>query len=211
IVGPSGSGKSTLLDILLGLSSATDGEVILNGTKISKPNKDVGIVFQNASLYPWRSIISNVGIGLELSGINKNTRHQKALEVLDQVGLNGFENKYPDQLSGGMQQRVGIARALVTNPKILLMDEPFGSLDYFTRLKMQEDILKIWEKNKKTVIFVTHDISEAVYLADEIVLFSRRPGTVRKVFDIHQTRPRTHDDSELFKIQSEIYHLIESE
>lgn len=211
IIGPSGCGKSTLLDILAGLTAASSGQVTFNGRRITGTNKNIGVVFQDPSLYPWRTILSNVGIGLELNHVKKKIRNEKVLNYLKRVGLAGFENKYPNQLSGGMKQRAGIARALVNEPKVLLMDEPFGALDYLTRLNMQEDLLKIWSSDRRTIVFVTHDIAEAIYLADRIVLLSDRPGRVRRTFHITQPRPRRRDDEELIRMQTTIYRLIKQE
>ena len=205
ILGPSGCGKSTLLEILAGLQQPTSGEILFNQEKLQTPNHKLGFVFQDPSLYPWRTVSDNVELGLEIKGINKMERRDKAKDYLELVGLHGFENKYPHQLSGGMRQRAGIARALANNPEVLLMDEPFGAVDHLTRLQLQNDLLDIWQAEKKTVVFVTHDVAEAVFLADRVVLLSPRPGKIKDVFEIKKTRPRRRDDAELLKIQNEIY------
>lgn len=208
ILGPSGCGKSTLLDILAGLQQQTSGEILFDGKALKGPDIRRGVVFQDPSLFPWRTIYHNVAFGLELRGIPKAERKDIVLKYLDMVGLLGFENKYPHHLSGGMKQRAGIARAFANSPEVLLMDEPFGAVDHLTRLQLQDDLLNIWEKEKKTVIFVTHDVSEAIYLGDRVVLLSPRPGRISKIFDISNKRPRKRDDVELLKIQNDIYEQI---
>ncbi|GAA4848955.1 ABC transporter ATP-binding protein [Paenibacillus vulneris] len=208
ILGPSGCGKSTLLEILAGLQLPTSGEVLLDGKKLRGPGIERGVVFQDPSLYPWRTIFQNVGIGLELRKIPKSERKDIVQYYLNMVGLQGFEHKYPHQLSGGMKQRAGIARALANSPEVLLMDEPFGAVDHLTRLQLQDDLLHIWEKEKKTVCFVTHDVSEAVFLGDLVVLLSPRPGKIQKIFDIPYPRPRKRDDVQLLKVQNDIYAAI---
>ncbi|WP_325536759.1 ABC transporter ATP-binding protein [Sporomusa sp.] len=208
ILGPSGCGKSTLLEILAGLQQPTSGEIFFNQEKLQTPNPKLGFVFQDPSLYPWRTIADNVALGLEIKGIAKTERKARAEKYLAMVGLQGFENKYPHQLSGGMRQRAGIARALVNNPEVLLMDEPFGAVDHLTRLQLQNDLLDIWQAEKKTVVFVTHDVSEAVFLADRVVLFTPRPGKIKRNFAIKNTRPRRRDDTGLLNMQNEIYMSI---
>ncbi|WP_028562623.1 ABC transporter ATP-binding protein [Paenibacillus pinihumi] len=208
ILGPSGCGKSTLLEILAGLQLPTSGEVWFGGKKLKGPGIERGVVFQDPSLYPWRTVSKNVELGLELQGIAKNKRREAAQQYLDLVGLHGFEHKYPHQLSGGMKQRAGIARALANSPEVLLMDEPFGAVDHLTRLQLQDDLLKIWEAEKKTVVFVTHDVSEAVFLGDRVVLLSPRPGRINRIFQVPKLRPRKRDDIELLKIQNDIYAAI---
>lgn len=205
ILGPSGCGKSTLLEVLAGLQQPTSGEIFFNQEKLQTPNHKLGFVFQDPSLYPWRTIADNVELGLEIKGVGQAERRVRAEKYLEMVGLQGFEKKYPHQLSGGMRQRAGIARALANNPEVLLMDEPFGAVDHLTRLQLQKDLLDIWQAEKKTVVFVTHDVSEAVFLADRVVLFTPRPGKIKKIFDIKHTRPRRRDDTELLNIQNEIY------
>ncbi|WJH35811.1 ABC transporter ATP-binding protein [Paenibacillus sp. CC-CFT747] len=208
LLGPSGCGKSTLLELLAGLQAPTGGEVLLDGTRLQGPSRKLGVVFQDPSLFPWRTIEQNVGLGLELAGVGKAERKERVQAFLEMVGLQGFGGKYPHQLSGGMKQRAGIARALVGSPEILLMDEPFGAVDHLTRLQLQSDLLRIWQEAKKTVVFVTHDVSEAVFLADRIVLLSPRPGRIQRIFPITLPRPRRLDDLNLLKFQNDIYSAI---
>lgn len=190
LVGPSGCGKTTFLRILDGLIPYDSGEILLDGKTVIKPGVDKGFVFQDASLLPWRTVTDNVILGLELQGANKKEAREKAKEHLALVGLKGFENHYPHELSGGMRQRVNLARALIVDPEILLMDEPFASLDAQTREIMQGELLKMWRQNRKTVIFVTHQIEEAIYLSDRVVVFSARPTRIRETIRITIPRPR---------------------
>ena len=193
LVGPSGSGKSVLLDIIGGLTQATDGVVRLDGNVIVKPDPKTGYVFQQYALFPWRTALANIEYALEVRGVPKHERSGRARHFLSLFGLSGFEDRYPNQLSGGMQQRVAIARALATEPQVLLMDEPFAALDAQTRDILQSELLKIWEKINTTVIFVTHSIDEAIYLADRIVVMTARPGRVKEIIDIDLSRPRDGD------------------
>lgn len=190
LVGPSGCGKTTLLRILNGLIPHDSGEIFLDGSTVIKPGIDKGFVFQDSSLLPWRTVTDNIILGLEIQGADKKVAREKAQEFIDLVGLKGFETHYPYELSGGMQQRVNLARALIVDPEILLMDEPFASLDAQTREIMQSELLKMWVQAKKTVIFVTHQIEEAIYLADRVVVFSARPTRVREIVKIQIPRPR---------------------
>lgn len=190
IIGPSGCGKTSLLRIIGGLIPPNGGEVLIDGRPISGPGPDRSIVFQNFRLLPWRKVLGNVEMGLEINGTEKSQRRELSKKVVDLVGLSGFENHYPVELSGGMQQRVGLARALVVNPAILLMDEPFGSVDAQTREQLQTELLKLWSKTRKTVIFVTHDIDEAIYLGDKIIIISSRPGMVQETVTVDLPRPR---------------------
>ncbi len=190
IIGPSGCGKTSLLRIIGGLIPPNGGEVLIDGRPISGPGPDRSIVFQNFRLLPWRKVLGNVEMGLEINGTEKSQRRELSKKVVDLVGLSGFENHYPVELSGGMQQRVGLARALVVNPAILLMDEPFGSVDAQTREQLQTELLKLWSKTSKTVIFITHDIDEAIYLGDKIIIISSRPGTVQETVTVDLPRPR---------------------
>lgn len=208
ILGPSGCGKSTLLELLAGLQKPTSGHIFIDNEEVVGPNEKLGVVFQDASLYPWRTIFQNVSIGLEFTGYKKAAIKPSVEKYLKLVGLEQFADKYPHQLSGGMRQRAGIARALVSSPEVLLMDEPFGAVDHLTRLKLQDDLLGIWEKEKKTIIFVTHDVSEAIYLADRVVLLSARPGEVQEIFKITVPRPRRRNDLLLLNIQNKIYSAI---
>ena len=191
IIGPSGCGKSTLLDILGGLERPTRGEVIIGGERVEAPHPKVAMVFQLMSVFPWRTALQNVEFGLELRGVEPKVRRAKALEVTRLVGLTGFEQKYPSQLSGGMNQRLAIARALAVDPDILLMDEPFGSLDEQTRFLMGLELLRIWEATRKTIVFVTHSIAEAIQLSDRVLVMSMRPSVVREEVPIPLPRPRT--------------------
>ncbi len=191
LLGPSGCGKSTLLDIVGGLERATSGEVIIEGEQVQKPHAKAAMVFQMMSVFPWRTTVQNVEFGLELSHADPKLRHERALQAIQLVGLGGFEHKYPSQLSGGMNQRVAIARALALDPDILLMDEPFGALDEQTRFLMGLELLRIWEKTKKTVLFVTHSIAEAIQLSDRVLVMSARPSVIRDDIAIALPRPRT--------------------
>lgn len=190
IIGPSGCGKSTLLQMIAGLEMSTSGTINHNGQAIAGPSPDRSLIFQQPSLLPWLSVIDNVAFGLQLKGVSRPARHQQAQQFLRRVGLRDFAHKYPHQLSGGMQQRAGIARALCLGTDILLMDEPFAALDAQTRYKMQEFLLDIWHGSGKTVIFVTHHIDEAVYLADRVLILSARPGQVMDTIEIDLPRPR---------------------
>jgi ABC-type nitrate/sulfonate/bicarbonate transport system ATPase subunit len=190
IIGPSGCGKTSLLRIIGGLIPPSEGEILIDGRAISGPGPDRSIVFQNFRLLPWRKVLGNVEMGLEINGTEKSQRRELARKCLDLVGLSAFENHYPAELSGGMQQRVGLARALVVNPAILLMDEPFGSVDAQTRELLQTELLKLWSKTRKTVIFVTHDIDEAIYLGDKIITISPRPGMIQEIVPVNLPRPR---------------------
>ena len=191
IVGPSGCGKSTLLKIILGVIPYSSGEVRLAGKRISGPQLGAGMVFQNAALPPWRRVIDNVLLPIEVLGLPRQAYRGKANDLLTMVGLRGFERKYPHELSGGMQQRVSICRALIHDPGLLLMDEPFGALDALTREVMQAELLRIWAETHKTVLFVTHSIDEAVLLSDRVVIMSTRPGRVLADITIGLPRPRT--------------------
>lgn len=193
IIGPSGCGKTTLLRILGGLIPPDSGEVVIDGRRVTGPGPERAIVFQNFALLPWEDVLTNVAFPLEARGVPKPERERIAREKIALVGLAGFERYYPHQLSGGMQQRVGIARALAANPKYLLMDEPFGALDAQTRQMLQEELLEIWQADKKTVIFITHAVDEAVYLSDRVLLMRTRPGRVGEVVEIPFPRPRDPD------------------
>jgi ABC-type nitrate/sulfonate/bicarbonate transport system ATPase subunit len=190
IVGASGSGKSTLLRIIDGLESATSGTVLVDGRQVTRPGRDRAMVFQQDSLLPWRTVLDNVAYGLLLAGTARAEATAAAQRFVDLTGLGGFERHYPHQLSGGMRQRVNVARALAMNPEILLLDEPFAALDAQTREIMQSELLKIWQAQQKTVLFITHQIDEAVYLSDRVVVFSARPGTVREEIAVPFARPR---------------------
>jgi NitT/TauT family transport system ATP-binding protein len=190
ILGPSGSGKSTLLRILAGLLLPTSGEVFYNGEPIRTPRREVGFVFQKANLMPWRTVIENIMLPLELAGIPRPEALVRAQEMIEWVGLTGFADTLPRDLSGGMAQRVAIARALVSDPEVLLLDEPFGSLDALTRERMGGELLRIWQMHRKTVVMVTHSISEALFLADRVLVLSDRPGRLRLNLAVNLPRPR---------------------
>jgi NitT/TauT family transport system ATP-binding protein len=190
IVGPSGCGKTTLLRIVAGLERASGGAVRLDGRVVTAPGPDRGFVFQTDNLLPWRSVLANAMIGLEIAGESGAAVRQRILDLLRLVGLGGFEGYYPRQLSGGMRQRVNLARALAVDPEILLMDEPFSALDAQTREIMQTELLRIWDEGRKTVLFVTHQIDEAVYLADNVLVLARRPGRIQEIVPIGLPRPR---------------------
>jgi NitT/TauT family transport system ATP-binding protein len=191
LVGPSGCGKTTLLRIVAGLLPWDDGQVLVDGKRVRGPGPERSMVFQSFALLPWMSVLDNVAFGLELRGIEKRQREEKAHEFLEIVGLKGFERAMPFELSGGMQQRVGLARALAVDPQILLMDEPFSAVDEQTRRLLQEELLRIWESRRVTVLFVTHSIDEAVMMGDRAVLMSARPGRIKEVIPVPLSRPRS--------------------
>jgi NitT/TauT family transport system ATP-binding protein len=190
LLGPSGCGKTTLLRAIAGLIPV-DGRLEIDGRPVTGPGPDRSMVFQAFALMPWATVLGNVAFGLELRGVGRSSRERKAREYIDLVGLTGFEGRYPRELSGGMQQRVGLARALAVEPNVLLMDEPFGSLDEQTRRILQEELLKLWERRPITVVFVTHSMEEAVRLADRIALMSPRPGTIEELIEVELPRPRS--------------------
>lgn|SRR3989338_778051 len=214
IVGPSGCGKSTFLNILLGLLKPDTGEMRLNGKQITGPGQERAMVFQEFGLLPWRTVQANVELGLELKGVAAATRRQHSTELIQLVGLNGFEQHYPHELSGGMKQRVGLARALATDPDVLLMDEPFAALDAQTRDIMQMELLEIWDKAKKTVIFVTHSIEEAAYLSDRVIVMTARPGQTKSIIKINLPRPRDYEmrlTPEFNEIKHKIWNTLKEE
>jgi NitT/TauT family transport system ATP-binding protein len=190
ILGPSGCGKSTLLRIVAGLDTPTAGRVLLDGRPIASPGPDRGMVFQSYTLFPWLSVQDNICFGLREKGMALPVQHERAAFFIDRVGLNGFEHHYPKQLSGGMQQRTALARALANDPQILLLDEPFGALDNQTRVLMQELLLGIWEADRKTVLFVTHDIDEAIFMANRVAVLTARPGRIKTELAITLPHPR---------------------
>lgn len=204
IVGASGCGKSTLLRIIAGLETPSEGGVYLEDQEVVKPSINIGMVFQKSLLFPWLSVKKNVEFGISKQ-TETTDRKELVQSHIDLVGLNGFENALPKQLSGGMQQRASIARGLINNPKVLLLDEPFGALDAITRINMQNEVLRIWQAEKKTMILVTHDIDEAIYLGDKVVVMSSRPGKVRKVIDVKMSRPRDRNSPEFSRLRKEIY------
>ncbi len=193
VVGPSGCGKSTLLKILAGLLPATAGEARLRGTVIAGPRRDIGVVFQSPVLFPWRTLLDNVLLPVDVQRLGRDRHERQARELLTLVGLDGFEHRYPWELSGGMQQRVAITRALVHDPAMLLMDEPFGSLDAMTREHMNLELQRIWLEKKKTILFITHSIPEAVFLADRVLVMTARPGRIIEDVRVRLPRPRSLD------------------
>lgn len=211
LIGPSGCGKTTLLRIIAGLEEASSGTVYLDGMPIGGPGPERGMVFQEYSLFPWRTVIDNIVFGLELRGVPQAERLAQGRQYLKMVGLERFESRYPHELSGGMKQRVAIARALVNHPKALLMDEPFGALDAQTRNTMQSELLRIWQEEKKTVVFVTHSVDEAIYLADRIVIMSARPGRIKDIINIDLDRPRSRTSPEVNSIRDRILCDLRSE
>jgi len=211
VVGPSGCGKTTLLYLVAGFEKPTAGRVLLRGSEVSGPGRDRGVVFQDLALFPWRTVLGNIAFGLEIGGLARNRASEAAREYVRLVGLQGFEDAYPNTLSGGMKQRVALARTLACEPEVLLMDEPFGALDVQTRRLMQEELVRIWEARRKTVIFVTHSVSEAVYLGDTIHVMTARPGTVKGVVNMDLPRPRDARDNRVLDKRGEVLALLESE
>jgi NitT/TauT family transport system ATP-binding protein len=214
IVGPSGCGKSTFLNILLGLIKPGGGEMRINGRRIAGPGQERAMVFQEFGLLPWRTVQANVELGLELKGIPAAQRAARGSELITLVGLNGFERHYPHELSGGMKQRVGLARALATDPEVLLMDEPFAALDAQTRDLMQMELLQIWERTNKTVLFVTHSIEEAAYLSDRVIVMTARPGRTKNIVKIDLPRPRDYEmrlTPEFNELKSRIWEVLKEE
>lgn len=205
LLGPGQCGKTVLLNIIAGLVKATYGSVTIEGKPVKGVDPRTAFVFQKTGLYEWKTTMENVEIGLKYKGMNKTERRKIAQHYIDMVGLTGFEDAYPKQLSGGMKQRVGIARAYTANPEILLMDEPFGALDAQTRYSMQGEILKIWAREKRTILFVTNNIEEAVYLGDRVIQFTKRPACVKREYDLSNlARPRDYMDEAFLKLRTEI-------
>jgi sulfonate transport system ATP-binding protein len=214
LIGPSGCGKSTLLSIVAGFVKPTRGEALLDGNAITRPGSDRGVVFQQYSLFPWLSVRKNVEFGLKMAGVDQNKRLTTARSLLDLAGLLSFENHYPDQLSGGMKQRIGIVRALATSPQVLLMDEPFGALDTQTRVVMQEILTNIWQQFRISVLFITHDIEESIFLSDRIYVMTARPGRIKAEIKVPLPRPRTPemtDTPEFMNLVQELKGLIREE
>jgi NitT/TauT family transport system ATP-binding protein len=206
IVGPSGCGKSTLLNIVAGFIDASSGDVIVEGEPVAGPDPRRIFVFQENGVFPWLNVHENIGFGLQR--IKQDERDRIISRYIDMVGLTGFDNSYPHELSGGMRQRVEIARALAANPEIIYMDEPFGALDFLTRLKMRADLVRIWQSEKKTILFVTHDIEEAVQLADRVLVMSPRPGTIQEIVDVDLARPRHLDSPEYLEKRDRIFRVM---
>jgi ABC-type nitrate/sulfonate/bicarbonate transport system ATPase subunit len=193
IVGPTGCGKSTSLNLIAGFEQPSSGSLSLDGGPIQRPGPDRAVVFQQAALFPWMHVLDNVALALKAASVAKREYEERARTLLEAVGLTGFERAYPYQLSGGMQQRVQIARALVGNPRILLMDEPFGALDFQTRMVMQELLLDLWRQFRPTIVFITHDVSEAIFISDRVAVMTRRPGRIKKVVDVQVPKPRSYE------------------
>ncbi len=211
LLGPSGCGKTTLLRLVAGLETPTEGVLFLDGKKIEGVNKECGFVFQEYVLFPWRTVRGNIEFGPEVKKMPKEEREKISQHYIELVGLKGFENHYPHELSGGMKQRVGIARAYANNPKLLLMDEPFGALDAQTRNLMQAELLRIWEKEHISALFVTHSVDEAVYLADRVAVMSARPGTVKEMFKNDLPRPRVRTSPEANALRDAILRSLGAE
>jgi NitT/TauT family transport system ATP-binding protein len=211
ILGPSGCGKTTLLRIVAGLEAPSDGAAYLDQRLITSPGPERGMVFQEYSLFPWRTVLDNVAFGPELKGLSKEERYQKSRQYIRMVGLEKFEKRYPHELSGGMKQRVAIARALVNDPRALLMDEPFGALDAQTRNTMQTELLRLWGAERKTVLFITHSVDEAIYLADRIIMMTSRPGRIKEDIDVDLPRPRSRTSLEVNRIRERILQDLRSE
>jgi NitT/TauT family transport system ATP-binding protein len=214
VIGPSGCGKSTLLEVVAGLVPATGGTVSIAGQEVHGPHPDIGVVFQQDATFPWLTAQKNVEFGLEFNGVPKKERAERARETLDLVGLGGFEDHYPDQLSGGMRQRVNIARVLASVPKLVLMDEPFGALDEQTRLVLGDELLSIWQRANATILFITHSLNEAATLSDRVVVMSSRPGGIKEIVDNPLPRPRSTEDigtPEFTEMTGRLWHLLEHE
>jgi ABC-type nitrate/sulfonate/bicarbonate transport system ATPase subunit len=204
IVGPSGCGKSTALRMLAGLERADEGRVLVGDESVQGPGPDRVLLFQEHALYPWRTVAENVGFGLELAGVSEAERVERTTAILSRVGLERFADYYPNQLSGGMRQRASIARALILDPQVLLLDEPYGALDAITRLAMQNDLLRLWEGTEKTMLLVTHDVDEAIYLADRIYVMSPRPGRMEAELRVDLPRRRDRSESRFGQLRQEI-------
>jgi NitT/TauT family transport system ATP-binding protein len=211
LLGPSGCGKTTVLRVIAGLESKSGGSVKVRGGSVSSAGSDRGMVFQEFALFPWRTVRKNIEFGLEIKMMPAEERHEVSSKLIELVGLAGFENAHPGKLSGGMKQRVGIARALANDPAVLLMDEPFGSLDAQTRNLMQRELLRIWSATGKTILFVTHSVDEAVFLADRIVVMTARPGKVKEIIPIEVPRPRDRTSSEFISIRGKVLSVLEAE
>ena len=211
IVGSSGCGKTTLLRIIAGLEKASQGRLFLNGQEIQGVTEQIGLVFQEYALFPWRTTSENIQMGLEIKGVDKAERERLAADYIKAFGLQGFEDHYPRELSGGMQQRVAIARTLIMNPRVVLMDEPFASLDSQTRNDLQEFLVEVWQKRGDTVVFVTHNVDEAVFLSDQIVVLSRRPARIELVLKVESPRPRDRTDPEFNTLRRNILQVLKKQ
>ncbi len=206
LVGPSGCGKSTLLRMISGLDAPTSGQLYLDGQEIQGPHYERGLIFQDPTLFPWLTVKKNIAIGLEAR--KQHNRREEVREMIKLVGLEGFEQAFPFQLSGGMAQRAAMARALVNHPRVLLLDEPLGALDAFTRMQMQDELLRIWQDRSTTMLFVTHDIDEAVYLSDRIVVMASRPGRIKEIVRVPMGRPRARNHPDFFRLRTKILEIL---
>jgi len=207
LIGPSGCGKSTLLRLIAGLDAPTSGELHVGPDPITAPSAERGLMFQDPNLFPWLSVRGNVQAGLVARGVLRQRGHEVA-EFLRLVGLDGFANVYPHQLSGGMAQRAALARALINHPKVLLLDEPLGALDQFTRMRMQDEVLRVWQARRTTMLLVTHDIDEAIYMSDRIAILTPRPGRIERVIDVSLTRPRARVSAEFLRLRASILEML---
>ncbi|MCR5347213.1 MAG: ABC transporter ATP-binding protein [Fretibacterium sp.] len=211
IVGPSGCGKSTLLRILSGLESATEGQVLYRGEPLREPRREIGVVFQNYSLMPWLTVRENISLGLKFQRVNRQEIRKIVQEYLEMIGMESFAEAYPHELSGGMRQRVAIARSLASDPDVVLMDEPFGALDAYTRILLQKELLRIWNLRRKTILFVTHGVDESVTLADRILLMSRRNHNIVHTYDVDMERPRDRTDPRYGRLTQTLLEALEQE
>jgi sulfonate transport system ATP-binding protein len=205
VLGASGCGKSTLLRLIVGLDAEFDGSILVHGARVAEPGPDRGIVFQDHRLFPWLTVAENIGLGLDARSLSATEKTRRIAAQINLVGLEGFQSAYPHQLSGGMAQRVAIARALVSQPKLLVLDEPFGALDALTRIKMQQEVLRIWQSEGTTTLLVTHDIDEAIYLGDQVVVMSPRPGRIQRVLAIELNRPRDRNSAAFAQLRKSIF------
>lgn len=201
ILGPGQCGKTTLINCLSGIMTPDSGDIFLNGSRITEPGPARGVVFQQYALFPWKTVLDNVAFGPAVRGVNKRERHDTARRYIDLVGLQGFEKSYPHQLSGGMRQRVSIARAYASDPEVLFMDEPFSALDAQTRYAMEKDILRITEQEKKTIVFITNNVEEAIFLGDRIVLMTSLPGRIKREFPVEMAKPRDYTDARFLDLR----------
>jgi ABC-type nitrate/sulfonate/bicarbonate transport system ATPase subunit len=207
LIGPSGCGKSTLLRLIAGLARQDSGSITLDGIEITSPGHERGLVFQDPTLFPWMTIYENIAYGLRARGVYK-TEKRRIPDFFKLAALEGFEKSYPHHLSGGMAQRAALARTLVNRPKVLLLDEPLGALDAFTRMNMQDEILAIWQKHRMTTVMVTHDVDEAIYMASRIIVMSARPAKIEKVIRVEKERPRRRDDQDFLELRAEILRIL---
>jgi ABC-type nitrate/sulfonate/bicarbonate transport system ATPase subunit len=207
LIGPSGCGKSTLLRLIAGLTQQDSGTISLDGAEVTKPGCERGLVFQDPTLFPWMTVYENIAYGLRSRGVYK-TEKRHIPDFFRLVGLEGFEKSHPHHLSGGMAQRAALARALVNRPKVLLLDEPLGALDAFTRMLMQDEILSIWQKQRMTTVMVTHDVDEAIYMATRIIVMSTRPAKIERIFKVEKEHPRQRDDGDFLELRAEILRVL---